>query len=576
MSPGLQVLAVMPTDRIKELTRELYETVHGDVEAALDLGEDADLADERGEGLIDNKNGIVVRPKTDLEGLDVRLSQNVDGLARVYLFDADNPDPDDVLDWEDVHRKAAGDVVEVRTPLEAGKEYLVVADALYTARAGDRTYTRGRAECDFPVENDALAVTGGWYGTKSESYRYNFAEVAPIYEPYDPVAESDVRRPAGTDVIDVVESDAIDHQGDLGAEIMDYVGDSTDPVEFVLPNGDYTTHSEIAFSQPIEYFEIRGEPHATLKVRSNSVGMMFTFGSWGDSDPPENVVIRNLSVDISDQKARDAGFLSAHWGRALVDTVELVGARDRHGPNGGDRYTFMVNTMDSGAETIVRNASLPDAEHLGDYGHSVGYSIAFNSEPTNRGTNVWDRCYVGDFIDNGFYVANSGGKNLVIGSGASNTGNGNLRLGDGDEARRCHVYLDDSGYKSYPGAGLWLNGDASADDITVDGSDAGNDVVRVNSACDEGRIGSLTVYTGGSCPSPSVRLTSTGDTSEGGVVIEDFEVVDDSEETESSTGNTIPVIRASRGDITLKDGDVEAAARTPLTGSPTVDNVSGV
>jgi hypothetical protein len=67
-----------------------------------------------------------------------------------------------------------------------------------------------------------------------------------------------------------------------------------------------------------------------------------------------------------------------------------------------------------------------------------------------------------------------------------------------------------------------------------------------------------------------------GDTNKSNVTIRNFEIVDENEETESSSGNTIPVVQASRGDVELEDVSVESAHRQAVTGSPSVSNVSGV
>ncbi|ELY55425.1 hypothetical protein C491_16967 [Natronococcus amylolyticus DSM 10524] len=539
------------------------------LEDALELGEDHHLPDERGARRIDNPNGVRIEPREDLQGLVCRLSETLEEQLRARLVHEGT-----VLERQTIGTLAAGDAFAFRTPLSAGQQYDVLIDA-----GADREYTRGRAEVEYPVEGERLAAVAGVYsrdGATSDAYRYNVAAIAPLETPYDPVADADFDRPAATETVDVVESDAIDHDGDLAAEIRAYVGTGTEPVEFVLPAGSYDWSSGLALSQPIEYVEIRGDPRASLEVRSHEPDAAFEFGEWDASAPPQKVVVRNVDVDIADAESRDCGLILANVGRAVIDNVELVGTRWRHGPDGGDRYTLLVNTWDADAESLVRNVSLPDGAVADTEEGAVGHEIGFSADPPHEGRNVWQRCFVAGYVDNGFYTANSPGENVLEECVAANCGNGNVRPGINDAVRDCRIVLDRGSDQRYPGAGLWLNGGRPvAERITIAAPDAGNDVVRVNSGADGGVITDLDVTTGADAPSPTLRCTATSETDPVGVRIENFVLKDASSVTTTDDGDPVPSVRIARPDVELADGVIEATHRDPIGGDrdPDLENV---
>lgn len=545
------------------------ESAFGRLENTLELGEDQPLSDESGAGRIANANGVRVEPREDLQGLACRLSGELDGQLRAFLVRGGT-----VLERQTIGTLTPGDAFAFHTPLSAGRQYDVLIDA-----GADREYTRGRAEVDYPVEGDRLAAVAGVYsrgGATSDTYRYNVAAIAPLETPYCPVADADIGRPAATETVDVVESDAIDHDGDLAAEIRAYVGTATAPVAFVLPEGSYDWSAGLALSQPIEYVEIRGEPRATLEVRSHEPDTAFEFGEWDASTPPQRVVVRNVDVDIADAESRDCGLILANVGRAVIDNVALVGTRWRHGPDGGDRYTLLVNTWDGDGESLVRNVSLPDGAVADADEGSVGHEIAFSADPPHVGRTVWQRCFVAEYVDNGFYTANSPGTNVLEECVAANCGNGNVRPGANDAVRDCRIVLDRGSDQRYPGAGLWLNGGRPVvERVAIAAPDAGNDVVRVNSGADGGLITDLAVSTGPDVPSPTLRCTATPETDPVGVRIENFALEDASTVTTTDDGDPVPAVRIARPDVELADGVVETSHRDAIGGDcePVLENV---
>ncbi|NKE37018.1 hypothetical protein GWG54_14550 [Natronococcus sp. JC468] len=229
----------------------------------------------------------------------------------------------------------------------------------------------------------------------------------------------------------------------------------------------------------------------------------------------------------------------------------------------------MINTRDPSALSLIRNLGLPDGEVADSSQPSVGHSIGCSADPPHQGINIWDRCYVEDYVDNGIYVRNSDGENVVEHSITVNCGNGNIRLGAADQARDCKILLDRGSDRTYPGAGLWFNGGkAIAERIEIDGSDAQNDIVRINSDADGGHIKGLDLFCGPDVQAPAIRCTETSTTTNLGLLIEDFEV----EDLSTAAGGSV---RVQRSDVTLKDGVVDASYRPALTGygNPDLEDV---
>ncbi|TYL39423.1 hypothetical protein CV102_08855 [Natronococcus pandeyae] len=525
----------------------------------LDLG-----SDEQGQSWssLTEPSGVRIHATEAVDGLECRISAATEGITTAFLTD----DAGTVLDQRSLENLAAGDVFELDAELEADETYRILCDA-----DGQR-YVRGRAAVDYPIASDSLIATHGVFSgaALSSSYRYCIDRIQPAGSNRGLTTALETR-PTDVTIVNVVDHPSIDADGDLSAEILAYLEaqDETNHA-FVLPTGTYTWNTEFDLDGPHEYFEISGDPRATLQVRDHDVDLAFLFGRWGNTNPPRHVVLRNLDVDIDDQPERDAGLLIAHVDRCLIDNVELVGQRWRHGPEGGDRYTCMLNTRDEALLSIVRNLSLPDGDLEDSSLSSVGHSIGISADPPHNGLNIWAQCYVEEFVDNGLYVRNSPGDNIVTHSMAVNCGNGNIRLGEADESRDCRIRLDEGANQAHPGAGLWLNGGQPiAERTAIDGSDAGNDIVRVNSGADGGHIRGLRVFCGPEVRAPTVRCTYTSETDLQGVLIEDFEIHDISE------ASNHPSVRIRRPDVTLRDGVLDVPNRPALGGSeqPELDNV---
>ncbi|AGB38747.1 hypothetical protein [Natronococcus occultus] len=510
-------------------------------------------SDEEAQSGFTDWSGVRIQATEAVRSLQCRLSGETD-VTTAYLTD----DSGNVLRQQSLENHNPGDTFVFDVALGAGEVCWVLCDG-----DGD-SYTRGRAAADYPLESEFLSVTHGVYtGTSlSNNYRYCIDQIQTNLAGGG-LTSSLENRSLDVTTVDVVDEPAINENGDLAAELLTYLNAQPEVNhEFVLPAGTYDWNTEFVLYEPIEYLEIRGDPRATLQIRNHDVDIAFELGLWGDDNPPQHVVLQDLDVDIADEPERDAGLITAHVGRCLIDNVELVGQRWRHGPQGGGRYTCLINTRDPAMLSLVRNLSFPDGEIADSSEPSVGHSIGFSADPPHEGINVWQQCYVEDYVDNGFYVSNSVGENLIVHGTAVNCGNGTLRLGAADEARDCKVLLDAASEQIYPGAGLWLQGgEPLAERIEVDGSDAQNDIVRINSDADGGYITDLDVFCGPTVDAPAIRCTYTSDTDPSGVLIEDFTVED------VTTANDNASVRVRRPDIALSSGVINAAYRPTLGGA---------
>ncbi|MDG5761225.1 hypothetical protein QA600_18000 [Natronococcus sp. A-GB1] len=137
-------------------------------EGAIDLE-----SDDEGQswGSLNDRSGVRLRTTERVDGLECRLSERSEGLVTGYL----TTDSGDVIERQTIAVLEAGDTVTFETELEADETYRVVFDAR------GRSYVRGRAAVDYPLESGSLAVTDGIYGSGqlSDSYRYCIDRIGP-------------------------------------------------------------------------------------------------------------------------------------------------------------------------------------------------------------------------------------------------------------------------------------------------------------------------------------------------------------------------------------------------------------
>ncbi len=510
------------------------------------------------------RSGIRIRATEDITDIECRLSAMTDGVTMAYLTD----DSGTVLDQQAIDSVEAGETFEFDIALEGGEVYRVLCDA------DEQSYTRGRAAVDYPLEGDSLEATHGIYGgdLQSSNYRYCIDRIRTASTNRGLLA-SLRNRSLDVTTVDVAEHPSIDENGDLSAELLDYL-ESQEEVnhEIVLPRGSYKWNTNFVLTDPIEFLAIRGDPRATLEIRNHDVSLAFQFGRWGSNTPPQHVVIQNLDVDISDELERDAGLMIVHAGRCLIDNVNLVGQRTLHGPYSGNRYTFLINTRDENATSVIRNVTATDGEIENPNVPMLGnHTIGFSADPPHEGINVWQQCHVEDFVVSAYYLKNSPGENILDRSTAINNGSSGIRLGVADEARDCKIIFDDMSNRKYAGCGLWFNGGQPvAERIEIDGTDAQNDLVRVNSEADGGHIRNLSVFCGPTAAATTVRCTRASFTDLQGLLIEDF-VIDD-----ITTASIGPSVVVRRPDVTLRSGVISVENRPALGGTeePVLEDVN--
>jgi hypothetical protein len=508
------------------------------------------------------RSGVRIETTAAAGRLECRLSPATDATT-AYLTD----DSGAVLARQSIANVDGGETFVFETELEGDEAYRVVCDG------GGDTYTRGRAHVNYPLESDRLVATHGVHGGNmlTGTFRLCIDRIRTTTPRRGQLA-SLRNRSAGVTTVNVVEHPTIDENGDLSAQLLNYLqGQDVVNHEFILPARSYNWNTNFSITSPIEFLAIRGAPRATLEIRNHGVSVAFRFGTWGSNNPPQHVVVENVDVDISDVPERDAALLNAHVGRCLIDNVELVGQRDLHGPTAGNRYTFLMCTRNENATSVIRNVVATDGEVEDPNAPMVGaHTIGFSADPPHEGVNVWHQCLVEDFVSSGYYVRNSPGVNIMNRTAAVNNGNSGIRLGREDEARDCTIVYDDMADRTYAGTGLWFNGGQPiAERTDIDGTDSRNDIVRVNSEADGGHIKNLDLFCGPTATAPTMRYTQTDATNNQGVLVEDFAIED------VTTATSSPSIVVRRPDVTLRSGVVSVENRPALGGthSPTTEDV---
>ncbi len=274
----------------------------------------------------------------------------------------------------------------------------------------------------------------------------------------------------------------VDVRADLGVEperddvwgaIYDHYSSFDDPTdrchEYVIPSGTWYVETDDIELFAHEYFGVVGEPFAVLEVTDQDVDRMMTVGTIDESLPhAQRTVMKNLRVDIRGEY--DTGIGRWHtYGYGHVENVELRGRRDRLNPEyGGDRHTLKVDGIRPEATNAIRNVRFTHGDtNYESRDTGVGHAIPFAAEIYHTGTNIWEQCQVSGFLDNGIYVSNNSGRNLVVGCRAHNNAGANVRIGPNDAVLNTKIVMDE--HPGQPWAGLWLDGEISGAGQVVDG-----------------------------------------------------------------------------------------------------------
>jgi hypothetical protein len=309
-----------------------------------------------------------------------------------------------------------------------------------------------------------------------------------------------------------------------GGDLAQFVADRAGDVAFFLPEGTYRWERPVHFTggggefdEPIpERFALIGKPRATIEVHIPSSTctcerIMFRFGTY--TDPVPEVELQDLHVDVGDADPdRDAGIMRAYVGERMYNRNVSLSRRCRKNADdskNGDRHTYKVDVVDPEGVATHENIDLTAGDvHRPDTNH-VGHAIPFSSEPYHEGTNRWIGCRVAGFTDNGFYLRDGDGENVLEGCYARNCGGGHIRLGRYDVARGCKIVIDGR-EEPAKGCGLWFQ-DAeatTADGIRIEAPALDNDAIRVTGDVQSGAIRDVYVNQGGT--EYGIKATGTG------------------------------------------------------------------
>ncbi|ELZ23440.1 hypothetical protein C477_02804 [Haloterrigena salina JCM 13891] len=155
---------------------------------------------------------------------------------------------------------------------------------------------------------------------------------------------------------------------------------------------------------------------------------------------PDELVLEGITFDISETS--DVSLLRSYGisDRLHVRDVTLRGERERVATGGGNRSNFLAQ-MGPNGEGLIERLSLPDG-CIEDLNSSGDYAIPAGADPSHEGRNVWKDCYVEGFRDNGYYVRNSPGHNLLWNCEALNNARTNMRIGENDSIVGGHSEIN--------------------------------------------------------------------------------------------------------------------------------------
>lgn len=296
--------------------------------------------------------------------------------------------------------------------------------------------------------------------------------------------------------------------GDLGEFVAEHAGE----VAFYLPEGTYRWERPVHFTggggefeEPIpDRFAMVGKPQATIDVHIPSSycdcdRLVFRFGT--SSDGVRELQLANLHFDVGDSDPdRDAGIMRTYVEERMeAENLSLTGRHrlNADGSSNGDRHTYKVDVVDEEGVAVHRNIDLTAGDVHYASQESVGHAIPFSSEPPHVGTNYWLDCKVAGFTDNGYYVRDGTGANVLRGCYARNCGGGLFRIGKNDSVERCRAVVDGT-EEPADGTALWIqDGEAtSVDGMVIDAPALANDAIRVTETVQSASIRNVQAYIG--------------------------------------------------------------------------------
>lgn len=227
---------------------------------------------------------------------------------------------------------------------------------------------------------------------------------------------------------------------DLGQRIIDEPN-----ARFVLEsNGEYPIRTEPRLTDP-------DQPHRELAIEGNgalivvadeSVGSVGWFGRKRGG-AFSTLSLQNLTLVVDPEQGYDAG-----WGRFWIDdrvqnaNLSIEGRRDYNGSDApGDKFAYFCCMTTPSGLGVHRHIDLGDGDTPAG-GSQFDHAIGVGVEPDHEGTNLWVGCYLENWWDNGYYVKDGTGRNILLGCEVRNCGGANIRLGTSDVAIACRSVWD--------------------------------------------------------------------------------------------------------------------------------------
>lgn len=393
--------------------------------------------------------------------------------------------------------------------------------------------------------------------------------------------------------IDIPNRNVIDvsnhgYAGDMtGGDIVTLFRDNPNSV-FILPAGDYAVQSSLDLTDDASWDELAiiGKPHARLVVDDTAVDYLAWLGSSSGGTFSE-LRLQNLSLVVDGANSLDAG-----WGRFWIDdlidnrNLSIEGTRDRYdggdgsgGAAGGDRFCYYADITTESGVGYHRNIQLTDGDTPYDSFDRQGHAIAIGSETAHVGTNLWIGCGVEEFWDNGFYVKDGEGQNILIGCYARNCGGSNIRLGTSDAAYACQSYwnydlANNAGY-----AGTLLDSDEGVG-TTVDGFRAINDsstteAVRIRSNSEVATYSNMYIENNTSQFALRIR-SSSGDHEQGALKMDTVRIRDTGDTSIRSAAAEVdrPNVHLTDLSITTQNAGASRSCLKVANGGARVDGMS--
>lgn len=341
------------------------------------------------------------------------------------------------------------------------------------------------------------------------------------------------------------------YPGDMsGGDIADLINNNLGK-KIIFPEGEYALRSEVTVAgTDSDLVHLVGEPQATFVVDDSAVDRSFTLGT--SDDPIENVRIENMTL-----RSEGTSSSNATWGRiyatgdVYTENLHAVGKVDRS-QYSHDRFSLLCNMMDETGVAIHKGISFRDGEVHDTSADNVGQTIGFGAEESHVGTNILIGARLEEWADNGFYVKDGTGANILIGCSAYNCGGANFRLGINDTAISCESVWN-ANPDNYVN-GVLLDSDES-DGTSVMSFRAiretgGNDCVRFRSSSESLTFRDLYIRNETSQWSLSARGSGTGQ-----AVIENATLIDN-----GGTSTRGAAVEADRDNLHLRDCTIRTSS----------------